>query len=268
MRRSERRELLERVIELAEAVRSKGLDPFDVRVREFFQKLRELLPMLRSYEELFLDAQAVLGLSDVIQHQEEWVKHRSSVLYLDPLLIMLKVQALDSQELAEIFLRVWKPVVEVEVLSPGGLREALDYWTELSPLSERAKELEGGGKGVSAIGERELERWGVLEKEEFEKLLEKTRRELERTCGKEGKVSYWEFVKGPSYEQTVKRAWMVSFLVSYGYADLELDPLEEEITIRIRGERGQPEEVKSLPIAITKEWWRGRYAGRSGRAAA
>lgn len=40
----ERQELMLRVIDLCDAVRQRGLDPFDVRVKEFFDRLRELLP--------------------------------------------------------------------------------------------------------------------------------------------------------------------------------------------------------------------------------
>ena len=35
-----------------------------------------------------------------------------------------------------------------------------------------------------------------------------------------------------TYEETVQRAFITSFLVTYGYATLEIDQLEEEIFIK------------------------------------
>jgi hypothetical protein len=255
------------VIDLAEAVRTRGLDPFDVRVKEFFEKLRELLPMLQGYEELFLDIKAVLGLAEVIQHQGEWVKHRSSVLYLDPLLVMLKVQALEPQELAEVFMRSWSPVVELETLSVGGLREALDYWTELLPLGERACELEGKGGKAAAVSGEELKRQGYVE-EGFEKRLDRIMRELKHRAGERGEISYWDFIRAESYEKTVERAWLVSFLVSYGQVGLEVDPLEDRITLKLGAGRKPTGDSRSVPIAITKEWWGGVSGRRRDGAAA
>ena len=75
----ERQELMLRIVDLCDTVRSKGLDPFDVEVKEFFDKLRELLPKLKNNDELYLDVQAVLGLADVISQQGEWIKHKSSM---------------------------------------------------------------------------------------------------------------------------------------------------------------------------------------------
>lgn len=249
-------------------MRSRGLDPFDVRVREFFERLRELLPRLKGYEELYLDARAILGLSEVVFHQGEWVKHRSSILYLDPLLIMLKVQALEPKELAEIFLKSWSPVVELEMLSPGGLEEALEYWSELLPLSERAQGLEGGEAELHRFSERDLEKRGFLGGEEFEKLLQEEWEELKRMAGARGAVSYWDFIRAESFERTAERAWVLSFLISYGYAHLEVDPLREEILVYHlekpeRGEGG----TKSVPIVVNPEVWRERCGGR-GRVAA
>jgi len=117
----ERQELMLRIIDLCDTVRKRGIDPFDVEVREFFDRLRELLPNLKKHEELYLDIQAVLGLADVVFQQGEWIKHKSSMLYLDPLLIMLKLHALPARELADVFARSWHPIVQLETLEPEGV---------------------------------------------------------------------------------------------------------------------------------------------------
>jgi hypothetical protein len=82
----------------------------------------------------------------------------------------------------------------------------------------------------------------------------------ERTAnnGQNGKISYWGYVGADTYEETVNRAFMTSFLVTYGYATLEVYPLEEEIFIR---PKEKPEnkvgnkQLVSMPIPIPVEDW-------------
>ena len=261
--RKERRELWLRIIDLCEKVRERGLDPFDVEVREFFDRLRELLPKLRGHEDLYMDICAVLGLADVVFHQGEWIKHKSSLLYLDPLLIALKLHALPAKELAEVFARSWHPIVEFESLTPHYLAEAKRYWTNLPPLEERWRGLDVTEVMTGEIAEEELARLGILSKEDFVVTLERAWEELKGAAGKLGEVSYWDFICKPSFGETVKRAWVVSFLVSYGYATLELKPLEEEISLKplpkpLGLERATP---FSVPVAISREEWLKRRKG-------
>lgn len=253
----ERQELMLRIIDLCDTVRKRGLDPFDVEVREFFDRLRELLPKLRKHEELYLDIQAVLGLADVVFQQGEWIKHKSSMLYLDPLLIMLKLHALPPRELAEVFVHAWHPIVELESLSLHGIYEAREYWTNLPPLEERWRELEATEVLTGEIARQELARMGILSEEDFAAVLDRTWRELKDAAGKRGETSYWDFISERSFEKTITKAWVVSFLVSYGYATLELKPLEEEITLKPLSKPRRLERVAalSIPISITREEW-------------
>ena len=260
----ERQELLLRIIDLCDAVRRRGLDPFDVEVREFFDRLRELLPKLRKHEELYLDIQAVLGLAEVVFQQGEWIKHKSSMLYLDPLLIALKLHALPARELAEVFARAWHPIVELESLSPHGVAEAKRYWTNLPPLEGRWPGLDTTEVLAGELARKELARLGILSEEDFETTLDRTWRELKEAAGEREEISYWEFISGRSFEETVDKAWLVSFLVSYGYATLELKPLEEEILLKPLSKPREFERVAtfSVPIAISRsEWLRRRVGG-------
>ncbi|MEM2875308.1 MAG: hypothetical protein QW567_04750 [Candidatus Hadarchaeales archaeon] len=260
---ADRKELLMRIIDLCESVRKKGLDPFDVEVKEFFDRLRELLPRLRKEEEFYLDIQAVLGLADVVYQQGEWVKHRSSALYLDPLLIMLKIHALPPRELAEVLSRSWHPIVDVECLTAGGIREATEYWENLPSMEERLRGLEVTEVITDELARKELARMGVLSEEDFVALLDKSWRELRDYAGEKGEVSYWSFIADKSFERTVLRAWIVSFLVSYGYATMEIRPIEEEIILRPLPKPEKPEQVStfSVPISISREEWLRRVKG-------
>lgn len=261
----ERKELFLRIIELCESVSRGGVDPFDVKVSEFFDRLRELLPKLRRNEELYMDIQAVLGLAEVIYRQGEWVKHRSSLLYLDPLLITLKLHALEPDELAEIFTKCWHPLVELEAVTPHGIVEARNYWRELLPLSQRWLELEGKGRSADEIGREELEHMRILFKEEFSAVLERMANELREMAGKKGGISYWDFIGRSKFSETIERAWLTSFLITYGYAEAEVKPLEDEVILRpTQGGKRRTGEEYSLPISITKEKWR-RIAGGGRR---
>ncbi|MEM1823195.1 MAG: hypothetical protein QXX33_03585 [Candidatus Hadarchaeales archaeon] len=255
MKVKEKREIIERIIDLCESVRSRGLDPFDVQVKELLEKLRELFPELKKLEELYLDMRAVSGLADVILHQSEWLKHRSSVLYLDPLLITLKMQVMEPAELAEIFTKCWHPILEMESISPSALRTGLDYWTELPPLSERGAELGGMELQTGRITEEELREMGILSEEEFSRILEEEWKKMLQNVGKRG-ISYWKWVCAKTFEETVRRSWIMSFLISYGYVDVEVMPLEEDIIIRPRSKPAQEAEPRTLVIPITYEEWR------------
>ncbi len=255
--RSERQELMLRIIDLCDSVRKRGLDPFDVEVREFFDRLRELLPKMRKHEEIYLDIQAVLGLADVVFQQSEWIKHKSSMLYLDPLLIMLKLHALPAKDLAEVLARAWHPIIDLESLSPHGIKEGMDYWKNLPSLDERWRGLDTTEVLTGEVARRELARMGILSDEDFTALLDKNWRELKDTAGEQGEVSYWDFISERSFEGTVVKAWLVSFLVSYGYATLELKPLEDEITLKPLSKPQNLECVAtfSVPIAISRDEW-------------
>jgi hypothetical protein len=99
----------------------------------------------------------------------------------------------------------------------------------------------------------ELARLRVLEEKAFTKRLEEFRIEMKERAGGEERIEYWSFVRASNFAQTVLRAQMVSFLVSYGMA--VLDRKKEKIFLIPRdppfaSRQGSP---LSFPIPITKE---------------
>ncbi|MEM0313093.1 MAG: hypothetical protein QXQ41_00870, partial [Candidatus Bathyarchaeia archaeon] len=65
------------------------------------------------------------------------------------------------------------------------------------------------------------------------------------------------------YEETAQRAFLTSFLVTYGYATLEIHPLEGEIYIKPYEKQAKPSRKKqliSIPILISREEWEKRRA--------
>ncbi|MEM1566574.1 MAG: hypothetical protein QW510_05795 [Candidatus Bathyarchaeia archaeon] len=255
------REKLQRIIDMCKAVEERSLDPFLVDVDEIIRVVREFFPDWEQPEDLCLDAEVINRLASVIKLQSEWVKHRSTTLYTDPFLLEEKVKALDKEAIVEAFLGAWHPIVELEQISLHSLKEALLYWESLPPLKDRWKEFPSPEKTGGAVSREELLRLKILRDKAFTEELESFWNELKRTVaerGENGKIRYWDFVGAETYEETVYRAFLTSFLVTYGYATLEVYPLEEEIFIKPfekQQKRTAKKQLVSLPIAITCEEW-------------
>ncbi|KXA91015.1 hypothetical protein AKJ57_02775 [candidate division MSBL1 archaeon SCGC-AAA259A05] len=258
--KKKKRELMERIIDLAESVENREVDPFEVDVFDFLERLREIFPEAKTPEELLLDIQAILGLTDVISQQEDWIRHKSSLLHFDPMLVTWKVRDLSEKQLAYVLINSWHPTVELECISRPGIEEAINYWDNLAPISERGTELETTETSPEEISREELSEFGFESREDFDEMIEKTWEDLKKNVGEEGQISYWRFIDSDSFQETVKNAWLVSFMVSYGYATIEINPLEEEITLKPREKKETPSERTgtSVPIAITFDDWKRR----------
>jgi len=251
-------ERIQRVIELCNSVEARGVDPFAVDVDDIIATLQKYFHEWESPEELALDAEAVQCLASVIQNQGDWVKHRSTSLYTDPFLLEEKIHRLDKEEIAAIFMKAWKPIIEQEQISIPSLAEALKYWRDLVPISERWQKDDPMHVAAGATTREELVRLKILAEKTFLEELETFWKELKQTVGENEKILYWDFVGADTYQETLDRAYMTSFLVTYGYATLELHPLEEEIFIipfkELRSELADKQMV-SVPISVSHDEW-------------
>ena len=251
-------ERIQRVIELCKSVEHRGVDPFALDVDDIISTLHQFFPEWESPEEMAMDAEAVQCLASVIQNQGDWVKHRSTSLYTDPFLLEEKIQRLDKEELVAVFTKVWTPVVEMEQLSIPYLAEAMKYWNGLAPIDERWQRDSPMEVRVGATTREELVRMKILAEKTFLEDLETFWTELKQKVGENDKILYWDFVGADSYKETLDRAYMTSFLVTYGYATLELIPLEEEVFIipfkELRSELADKRMV-SVPISVSFNEW-------------
>jgi hypothetical protein len=260
-------ERLQRVIDLCQSVEERGVDPFALDVDDIIATLRTYFPNWESPEELTLDAEAVQCLASVIKNQGEWVKHRSTSLYTDPFLLEEKLQRLNKEEFAELFMEAWNPIIELEQISIPSLAEALKYWQELLPISERWQkdgplEVEAG-----ATTREELVRLRILAEKTFLEELETFWKELKQKVGEAEKILYWDFVGADTYSETMDRAYLTSFLITYGYATLELYPLEEEVFIKpFKKQRPKLAEKRavSVPVSVSSEEWMKWKEGKQG----
>jgi len=246
---------------MCKSVEDRSLDPFLIDVDDVISTVKEYFPEWEIPEDLCLDAETIHGLASVIKLQSEWVRHRSTSLYTDPFLLEEKLTRIGKEEIVETFVNAWHPIVEFEQISLHSLAEAFRYWESLLPMKERWKEFPPAEFERSLATREELIRQRILQDKAFSEELENFWQELKNqvgTKGERGKIRYWDFVGAETYHETVHRAFMTSFLVTYGYATLEVHPLEEEIFIKPYEEQmakiGEKQLV-SIPIAVSAEDW-------------
>jgi hypothetical protein len=252
-------EHLQRIIDVCKSIEERGLDPFAVDVEDLIEVVRDLFPEWESIDEYSLDSEAVNRLASVIKLQSDWIKHRSSSLYTDPFLIEEKLRKLSRETLARLFLNTWHPIIEMEQISPYSLIEAIKYWQALLPLDERWTKTGALKTELGSTTRNALIAQRILAEQAFAEELETFWQELKQKAGKEGKILYWDFVGADTYEETSKRAYMTSFLVTYGYATLEIHRLEEETFIvpfsKPRSLVGE-KQVVSVPVSVSYEEWK------------
>jgi len=257
-RRKLAQEELRRIIEFCRSVENRGLNPFLVNVEDLISIIRDYFPSLKRPEELSLDAEAINQVASIIRMQSEWVKQRASHLYRDPFFIEEKLRILPAKELVEVFLKTWHPMVELEQITIGSLRAAMKYWESLAPLSERWREEDLLKVEAGIITRDDLVKQGILSDETFLSEIKKLWGELKRDAGSDGKVDYWDFIGSESYGETIRRAYLTSFLVTYGYARLEFNPLEEKILLKPNEAPVSKTDTQpfSFPISVSYEKWR------------
>ncbi|HEY4675228.1 MAG TPA: hypothetical protein VIH48_04150 [Candidatus Bathyarchaeia archaeon] len=255
------KEKLQRIIETVKSVEDHSLDPFIVDINEMICTMREYFPEWETPEDLSLDAETINHLASAIKLQSEWVKHRSTSLYTDPFLLEEKLLRISKEDITGIFLQAWRPIVEFEQISLHSLAEAVRYWKSLLPLSERWKQFAPVEVETGIATREELVEQKILREEAFSKELEDFWQELKIKVaekGEGGRIRYLDFVGAETYEETVQKAFMTSFLVTYGYATLEIYPLEEEIFIKPYEKpvaNISEKQLISIPIALTVEDW-------------
>jgi hypothetical protein len=253
-------EYILRVIESCRTVGSKQINPFDLDVIYAFNRLHKYLPKLKGRTEQLLDSEAVKELSNVVKLQGDWIRNRASSGYIDPLLIELKIRSMDLNSLSDVFLRSWHPIVELEQLTPKRLKEGMDYWNSLPSLKDRSESL--GGLPLArqeTISKEDLVGMNLLSSKEFTQILEDLWREALSSPQNENGLEYRKFVYRDTYLESAMRAYLVSFLVTYGYADLRIDPLEGSIHIVPLKERVERplagRQMTSIPISLSYDEW-------------
>jgi hypothetical protein len=254
-------EKLQRIIEMCTAIENRSVDPFLLDVDSIIKIVKEYFPQWEEADELNLDSEAIHHLASVIKLQSEWVKHCSTSLYTDPFLLEEKIAQARKDEMLSVFLKAWHPLVELEQLSVNSLVAAMQYWDSLVPIKERWPDLDVQEVAIGTASRDELVKQRVLGDKIFSEELDDYWQELKEKVkekGGDGKILYWDFIGADTYEETVERAFLTSFLITYGYATLEIHPLEEEIFIEPFEKPNTQiltQQSISIPIAVTYENW-------------
>jgi hypothetical protein len=255
------KEKLQRIIEMCIAIENHTVDPFNLNVEEIISVVKEYFPDWTQADELNLDAQAIHHLATVIKMQSEWVKQRSTSLYADPFVLEEKIRKTSRNGMVDVFLGAWHPIVALEKLNLRTLADGLLYWEALAPLNERWKDFNVEQVATGTTSYADLVKARVLGDKEFSEELECYWRELKNHAtekGVDGKIDYWNFIGADTYQETVQRAFMVSFLVTYGFATLHIDRLEEITLIEPFDEPRTTairQQGASVPIAVSVDDW-------------
>ncbi len=255
----ERREL-EAVLERCRAIEERGINPFTLDIDSILRVVREYFPSWEEPEELSLDAATINQVASVIRLQSEWLQRRSTSLYMDPLIIERRLKELGRDELASSFSTAWRPIVESETLTIDSMREAAEYWASLPSQSERWPQLAGSGSPAEVINREEFLKSSLFGADRFESRLDALHKELRETPGKE-RVPYWDFISTDSFDETVERSYLASFLVSYGWATLQIHPIEGDVFIqplRKTTKISREKTPTSIVLSISREEWERR----------
>lgn len=217
-----RRELKE-LVDTCDAIAERKFNPFFLDVKLGVETLRQFFPLWETFQDHCMDAHTLNRLSEVVRLQNTQLKFQSSALYADPEFIVRKLERMSEKRLVEVLLQSWHPLAELEQLTEETVTNALNYWDTLLPIAERWKKKQSNeGKPPSPIDNEMLTGLGV-HGEEFNTQINRLHEELRIACESSKVTDYWTFVRRPTYQETVHRAYLISFLITYGFAKLKTD---------------------------------------------
>ena len=244
-----------RLLNFCKTIQTEGTDPFDLDVKKFLETLKRYHKKWKSLDDLLLDAEAIAELAKIIELQGKWIKDRSSSFYIDPVLLELKLKMLEPQQLATAFFKSWYPIISLDRITPQRLTEGLAYWNALLPLGERDDEFPPPSAVKSTFDIEDLIELNILSKTEFDDSIKAVLNELEER----GKIEYHDFIYDDAFETSVKKAYLTSYLVSEGKAELDINPLEEEVFISPSNinvnDNATHTPSRSIPVSLSYEDW-------------
>ncbi len=238
-------ELYDRIIDLAIKVSEGVVDPFDVDVGRFIKQLarnKRLLDLDYSY--LIKDIRALNGLVAILEAQGRSLRRRGLGLYLDKMLLKLRIYRMSIDELAQVFSRSWKPIVEMECINMDALKEALFYFNSLKDLESRRLRFEELSEYTGMVEPRLF-----IEPRVIRSMMMSLLDELRERSGGEF-IDYDLFIKDGD---PVERAYILSFLISDGWIVVKIDRLKEKIWIRPRSMREEVRNPSSLAVVVRRE---------------
>ncbi|MHC1611474.1 MAG: hypothetical protein ACXQTW_07790 [Candidatus Methanospirareceae archaeon] len=248
-------EELFRLLNFCKTIQAEGTDPFDLDVKRSLETLKRYHKKWKSLDDLLLDAEAIAELAKIIELQGKWIKDRSSSFYIDSELLELKLRMLEPQQLAKAFFESWHPIISLDRITPERLQDGLAYWNALLPLSERNDEFPLPSAVESTFEIEDLIELKILSKREFDDSIRAVLKDLEER----GRIEYHDFIYEDTFEKSVKKAYLTSYLVSEGRAELDINPLEEEVFISPSNINANARRLhtpsRSIPVSLSYDDW-------------
>jgi hypothetical protein len=248
-----------RIIDLCRVVETRGTDPFEIDVRRSIETLKKHLPKWTLLDDLLLDVEALNQIASIIHLQKKWIAYRASSLYVDPLVVELKIRLASQENLAEALEKSWHPIVSLQHITPQRLTDAMDYWNTLLPLNERlASSPNGEPLEPGSFDIQELVKMQIVSEKEFRDRLNSLLKELNEkiTRSEEGRIRYEDFIYVSDFKETILRAYLTAFLISEGESFLQVNPLEEEAYLTLRQPEGASKtSTGSKVVAIDHGEW-------------
>jgi len=212
---------LREVIETCEAISERRYNPFFLDVKLGVETLQEYLPHWKSFQDRCLDAHALNVPSEFVRLQDTHLKFQPSNLSADPDFVARKIE----KRLAEVFLQSCHPIAGLEQLTNEVIEKAIDYCNNLLSIDERWRSKEHQpAKQPEFTDSKRLVELG-LQGDDFNNQLIALWSELRQLCNAARKpVNYREFVRRASYQETVRRAHDLSYLVTSVSPNFKLHP--------------------------------------------
>jgi hypothetical protein len=233
------------IVDAARAVEERRAAPFSLDIGDALATLARLFPRWTSPEDLTLDAVALNALSRALGIQEGRLRYEATLFLADPEGLVERIGGTAKGDLAAALLPTWRPVVELEQVTTDGLALAYRYWLSLPPWEGRWP-VRGGERPPPGeeVSEEELAQLGILSRQGFLRFLGDLWDELKEV----GSEDYRRFIEGGGIEGQVLRAYGVSFLVTYGYADLL--HTDGRMVLMAHRERVVRQGTRSLPLVV------------------
>jgi len=227
------------ILELCKNILAEGRDPFNLDIKEALQALRELKS---SMDDLNMDSEAISALTDIIEAQENWIERRLGSMLIDPMLVEFRIKGMSREAVRDLVMKCYHPIATIETITPARAKEGADYWksrTKNRDIFEREHEY-----STEPMSLDELYDLDILSEEEFEERVESMKRELESVTS----VGYYELVKREDPQETFERAYVLSFLITEGFVSLDIDRLNDRITVVKTKDRGEKNSSVVIPL--------------------
>ncbi len=254
VRRFSGRRELEELIQTCISIENRRFNPFLLDIAEALSIIRRHSNQLRTLEDHLLDMRAITSVARVVGLQSAHLRFQSSSLFIDPSMAKQKLDSLSREQLADFLLLSWHPIVELEQLTLASTKEAKEFWERMLSFFERRKRLHlGPFDNPEATNLGELAKMRIVEEKAYTRKMQDLWNELKKRTGEDETVDYWNFIKASDFAQTVARAQLVSFLVSYGYANLQRKGNTMFLVPKAKPDPHPEGSSLSFPIPITKE---------------